>query len=661
MSKKPKSDVPSFESPEELARQREAEAIAIPKGQSKIKTILVWSAMIFGCLAFAMTGPMLSTFEGGGDTGEVYLSWEGMDGTAKSLDTREFFAKRREYSFLEGILGQNQFTGQSISVLDQLNSVYGLQPIDLRKDEHVARLIVMSDLAREAGVRVTDEDLKNLILSIFPAEIGGYKNWIQGRRGITPKQFEATLREVQLVQRFTTYLALGVGSVDHEQLVKNWQVGHTEYSFDYVEANTADFEPDVQADLPDTQGLNAWLLALPVLEQSKFFSPERLDAEFAVLPLPSAEGAGELLLAAYPRPEDEDPAAKARDYYNGFLGTRFQRPAEEEAAAEGEAAEGEEAPADEAEPESPFFTFEEVEAICLQEAPIYYSFADWHLDVQRRITEGEEVDLAAECERLGLSFSADGVARSLEDWNEFEGDWVGEDLGNSLRFTQAASFSPSLRVGPGGLVASRVKERLPRALPDFPEIEAEVAQAWIQDAAATRAKFTLEGIRDRVGERTTGEASENWKPKTTPEQFAEAANNTGVHAQKDLTVKRRDFAERNFSFTPGEEIPAIEEFLRFNPQFFSDEEGVVSIAKPSREKDKVFLVLVGPTRPADVSKMQPQDLNIQRAQLEQESISSFLSSTFDFETDESKGFLAENFAYYLNSAEDSATSAEEGR
>ncbi|MCH2105708.1 MAG: SurA N-terminal domain-containing protein [Planctomycetes bacterium] len=664
MSKKSKGDVPNYESPEELARQREAEAIAIPKGQSKFKTILVWSAMIFGCLAFAMTGPMLSTFEGEGGTSDVHLSWTGMDGTPRSLDTREFYTKRREYSFLEGILGQNQFTGQTMTVLDQINNIYGVQPIDLKKDEHVARLIVMSDLARDAGVRVTDEDLRGMILSIFPPEIGGYLNWIQGRRGVTPRQFEETLREVQLVQRFTTYLALGVGSVDHEQLVKNWQVGHIEYSFDYVEATTADFEPEVQGELPETQALNAWLMALPAVEQTKFHSPERLDAEFAYLSLPFAEGAGDLLLAAYPRPEDEEPAAKARDYYNGFLGTRFQRPAKEESEAEDETTEGEEASDDaaaeevEATPDTPFFSFEEVEALCLVEAPAYYSFADWHLDVQRRMTEGEEIDLAAECERLGLSFNADGVARSLEDWNELEGDWVGEGMGNSLRFTQAASFSPSLRVGAGGLVASRVKERFPRALPDFPEIEAEVAAAWIKDAAANRAYYTLEGIRDRIGERNLTEQSEAWKPKTTPEQFATAANNAGSHAQKDFTVKRWEFAERNFSITPGEETPAFEEFLRFNGQYYLEEEGVVLVSKISREKDKVFLVLIGPNRPADVSKMQPQELNMQRSQLEQASITDFLSSTFDFESDASKGFLSENFAYYLNSGEETEEGAD---
>ena len=664
MSKKSKGDVPNYESPEELARQREAEAIAIPKGQSKFKTILVWSAMIFGCLAFAMTGPMLSTFEGEGGTSDVHLSWTGMDGTPRSLDTREFYTKRREYSFLEGILGQNQFTGQTMTVLDQINNIYGVQPIDLKKDEHVARLIVMSDLARDAGVRVTDEDLRGMILSIFPPEIGGYLNWIQGRRGVTPRQFEDTLREVQLVQRFTTYLALGVGSVDHEQLVKNWQVGHIEYSFDYVEATTADFEPEVQGELPETQALNAWLMALPAVEQTKFHSPERLDAEFAYLSLPFAEGAGDLLLAAYPRPEDEEPAAKARDYYNGFLGTRFQRPAKEESEAEDETTEGEEASDDaaaeevEATPDTPFFSFEEVEALCLVEAPAYYSFADWHLDVQRRMTEGEEIDLAAECERLGLSFNADGVARSLEDWNELEGDWVGEGMGNSLRFTQAASFSPSLRVGAGGLVASRVKERFPRALPDFPEIEAEVAAAWIKDAAANRAYYTLEGIRDRIGERNLTEQSEAWKPKTTPEQFATAANNAGSHAQKDFTVKRWEFAERNFSITPGEETPAFEEFLRFNGQYYLEEEGVVLVSKISREKDKVFLVLIGPNRPADVSKMQPQELNMQRSQLEQASITDFLSSTFDFESEASMGFLSENFAYYLNSGEETEEGAD---
>ena len=56
--------------------------------------------------------------------------------------------------------------------------------------------------------------------------------------------------------------------------------------------------------------------------------------------------------------------------------------------------------------------------------------------------------------------------------------------------------------------------------------------------------------------------------------------------------------------------------------------------------------------------MQPQELNIQRSQLEQESITNFLSSTFDFESEASKGFLSENFAYYLNSGEESEEGAD---
>ena len=100
MSKKSKGDAPNFESPEELARQREADAIAIPKGQSKVKTILAWSAMIFGCLAFMITGAMQSTFEGRADTGEAHLSWTGMDGESRSLNINDFFADASNHDLM---------------------------------------------------------------------------------------------------------------------------------------------------------------------------------------------------------------------------------------------------------------------------------------------------------------------------------------------------------------------------------------------------------------------------------------------------------------------------------------------------------------------------------------------------------------------------------
>jgi hypothetical protein len=307
------------------------------------------------------------------------------------------------------------------------------------------------------------------------------------------------------------------------------------------------------------------------------------------------------------------------------------------------------APESEEVTETEFFSYEEVEALCLAEAPLYNSITDWYLDVQQRVAAGEEVALSTECERLGLTLVSDGTARTLEDWNALDAEWADGSTGNGLRFLPAGRFGSSPRVQAAGITLARVVDKFAPALPPFLEIEADVALAWVSDAAATRAKFTLEGVRDRVGQRTAGEAFE---PKTTPEQFATAASNAGDNAQKDFTVKRRDFQERYVQPKAGEEPAAIEEFLRFNSQFFTLEEGRVDEAKPSRDKESVFLVLVGPTRPSDVSKMQPQDLAVQRSQMIGESIRSFFTSTFDFKSPESKAFLVENFNYYLKADED---------
>jgi hypothetical protein len=294
-------------------------------------------------------------------------------------------------------------------------------------------------------------------------------------------------------------------------------------------------------------------------------------------------------------------------------------------------------------------SYEEVEALCLVEAPLYYSLADWHIDVQQRISKDESVELAAECERLGLTLVSDGSTRSLEEWNEVNEEWSGKNIGNGLRFTQAGRYAASLNVHPGAILAAQVTERIAPALPEFAEIEADVAAAWISDAAATRAKFTLEGIRDRVGTRTPDEVFE---PMTTPEQFASAASNTGSHALKDFDVQHRAFQERFVLPKPGEEPSAFEGFLRFNPQLFDLKEGRVWEPKPTRDSESLFLVLVGPSRPADVGKMKPQDLAVQRSQMASDSIRSFFNSTFDFESEESLQFLAANFDYFLQGEEE---------
>ena len=613
MSKKPQDNDSHIPSPEELSRQSEQDTIVVPKGQSKAKTLLIWGLMIFVLFIFSVGDAFQGSLTSSGDSGEAQLSWTGLDGESHSLDLATFYTKKREYSRLGPIY-----------------PLLGMQEMNANEDADVARMVVLGDVAETAGVRITDSDLADTILGVFgTGQI--YSEWVQGRPGLSKKGFESTLRDVLLVQRFMRLLSLGAGSIDHEELVTRWQANRTEYSFEYVEANTSDFKSEVEADLPDTTELEAWLTALSPSEKNQFNSPETWSADFALLRLPLAEGAGDLLLAAYPRPAEEDTVQKSRDYHSAFQGARFVRPVEPESeeAAEGEA----------------FFSYEEVEAICLAEAPVYNSFTDWHLDVQQRVAAGEEVVLSAECERLGLELVSDSTARSFDAWTSFEADG---STGELLRFTAAGGFG-SPRVQALSISLGRVVEKFAPALPPFVEIEAAVAESWVKDAAATRAKFTLEGIRDRVGQRTAGEAFE---PETTPEQFAAAASNAGGHAQKDFTVKVRDFQERYVQPKPGEEPAAIEEYLRFNPQLFDLDEGRVDEAKPSRDKESVFLVLVGPTRPADVSKMQPQDLAIQRSQMIGESVRSFFASTFDFESAESKAFLEEHFDYYLKTDED---------
>jgi hypothetical protein len=621
MSNKHQDDDSQIPSPEDLAREREQDTIVVPKGQSKAKTFLIWGLMIFVLFIFSVGGAFQDSLTSNGDSTEAHLSWTGLDGEAHALDRATFYTKKREYSRLGPIY-----------------PILGMQEMNANDDADVARMIVTGDLARSAGVRVTDTDLADTLLGIFQTG-EQYTGWVTSQRGLSTKGFETTMRDVLLVQRFMRLLSLGAGSIDHDELVTRWQANRTEYSFEYIEALTAEFKVEVEAGLPDSAELEAWLKALPALEQNQFNTPETWSADFALLSLPVAEGAGALLLAAYPRPVEEDAAQKGLDYYNAFIGSRFVRPVETES----EDAESEEAALSE------FFSYEEVEAACLAESPLYNSFADWHLDIQQQVAAATEVDLAAECERLGFTLVSDGTARNLEDWNALEADWADGNTGNALRFTSAGRFGASLRVQPAGITVARVSEKFAPALPPFVEIESDVAASWVNDAAATRAKFTLEGVRDRLGQRQAGEPFE---PMTTPEQFAAAASNAGDHAQKDFSVKFRDYEERFVQPKPGAELAAIDEFLRFNPQLFELEEGRVMEAKPARDKESVFLLLVGPTRPAAVSKMQPQDLAIQRSQMVGESVRSFFASTFDFESPESKAFLEENFDYFLKAEDD---------
>ena len=86
MSKKFKGDASKIESPEELARHREADAIAIPKGQNKVKTLIIWGLMIFVLFIFSVGDSFEDSFSSGGETAEVKLSWKGIDGERRELN-----------------------------------------------------------------------------------------------------------------------------------------------------------------------------------------------------------------------------------------------------------------------------------------------------------------------------------------------------------------------------------------------------------------------------------------------------------------------------------------------------------------------------------------------------------------------------------------------
>ena len=99
MSNKPQDNDSHIPSPEELSRQSEQDAIAVPKGQSKAKTLLIWGLMIFVLFIFSVGDAFQGSLTSSGDSGEAQLSWTGLDGESHSLDLATFYTKKRENSF----------------------------------------------------------------------------------------------------------------------------------------------------------------------------------------------------------------------------------------------------------------------------------------------------------------------------------------------------------------------------------------------------------------------------------------------------------------------------------------------------------------------------------------------------------------------------------
>ncbi len=466
-------------------------------------------------------------------------------------------------------------------------------------EEVIARILVLDQLAEDAGIRITDADLAEHLQFLVqfryresPEAYQAYADSIgQANRIGGIEEVEKVLRRALRVQRYLELLAFAGALPSPDDIDALWNQAHEELAYDYVEVACADLAEAARAELPDDAALEKWLGEQTPAERAAFELPERRALELVAFRDPvSTAAAG--LLAAFPPPGDVDPEERARSYYDRVFARRFVQPPSE---------------GGEATQPPGFLSFEEVRDRCLAEAPVFDALQAWLGDLQARAGASETIDLAAEAAQHGLEFSAIGPLSREE--LEADPELGAPALVDSAFLTAPGSFAYTVAPSEKGLSIVRVVERVAPSLPPLADIREKVAERWIEirsrEIARERLAQIWEGFEVFTPERSEEELlylpeDDRVHRRMSEEHFRSAAEAAG------FSVQKRDFVDKGAR--PESDLTQegnAQQFLRENNDFTVLAEGEVAEPRPSRDGARVYLVRVAGKRAVPIDALTP--------------------------------------------------------
>jgi hypothetical protein len=268
--------------------ERVEEVIHVPTGTSPLRFVFIVVMVVVLTAIFAMDPGTCQQAARG--TGEAYMSWNHPTLGVQELTQPEFYTQKR-----------------------LLNNLRGETPTT----EQTAEFIVLDELAKDAGVRVTDAELVERLRMITEQGFGGdpaaLKAYTQRMEG-GPRAFEETLRRQMRVERYGTLLLFLGAEPTPEGIEEAWFDAHQEYAFDYVSIEIASMEEAARAELPDDEGLAAWLADLDETAKARFREPARVRAELVGYRIDGGEEpAGLLEQWGEPAEETGDEPGSAED------------------------------------------------------------------------------------------------------------------------------------------------------------------------------------------------------------------------------------------------------------------------------------------------------------------------------------------------------------
>jgi hypothetical protein len=468
-------------------------------------------------------------------------------------------------------LSREEWLGKMRS-LRKMFSALGKQLEDDKMKEETALAVVVGTLASDAGVTVTDAEIGNFIVGKF----GSAQNYrlILPQYRLTPTEFETSLREMIIAERYTTLMSSAWNTPDVAEVEKGWKKQHQEYAFDYVSLPIEGALEQAKKQPLSDEELHAYFDGLPQAKKDGFKSKEKLAADLAGFAYDSP--APDALFAKFPKPTDEAEIEKqAQAYFDANGRKRFAGK-----------------------------TYDDVKPAVRNEALIFGALSAWLADMRAREERGLAVNLGADSGALGLAQQHMPAPLQQSEWLANKpAPWTGAPSAIALYVnpndTQAGKLFPKVIVDDGGFTIVQVYDKRDAAMPPFEELADKLREEMFQKRARDFAVARLEVLRNKFGTRPEQEAGKPapvWLPEVEEAKFYEVLKDAGME------VKLRDFKERMPPMT-GEPPQAVDLFARTQAGLYTSKPGTVLPATSDFEGKNAYLMRARGGRDPDSARM----------------------------------------------------------
>lgn len=509
------------------------------EGKSKVKYYLTVGVIVFTLLTFVAPAAVQQMFTGGGGGGDDdWVSFSVPGGERITMSNSDLVYARRHFNDVVDLSG-GYLAPQSV-MQRQMQAGGNNRRNELDERDAIA-VLAYAAAAEAEGMVLPESDYQATMQQLLGGMTAEQYVQVLRSRYITPSDFQSAVRTLLLARRYQSMLSLAAGLPDIGALEEDFREQHKEYAFDYVELEVASFVTQANELEVDDVELEEWLNAKDDIQKRPFLTDERFRAE--VVSWKVGDAIPEALLAAYPLNAELAEGELAQRYYDEIGSTRFQL--DEPVQVEG----------------SMRFSqpFEEVQAECEAEAPVYFAMKDWHENLLQRQTElaqreleeslenaegeapgegaeGEEgtegeavaegesgdeestdeevatvpepplepIELASEGASLGLASHPGEELYTVEEWKTVEG--VGSDgLATRMRSVPTGTIASFLVTSREGFSVVKRLEREAPYMPEYADIREEVELAWREEQQRDLAMAELDGYVSRLRELTGGD------------------------------------------------------------------------------------------------------------------------------------------------------------